>query len=63
MNFVRNLLHQVLVLLNIIIAIIDNTNPRNIKIVGISEYNASPKINAARGSEPDRSIDETPESI
>ena len=46
-----------------IIAIIDNNNPKNIRIDGISEYNINPKINAARGSEPDKNIDETPESI
>ena len=63
MNFVYNLLYQVFVLLRNIIAIIDNNNPKNIRIDGISEYNINPKINAARGSEPDKNIDETPESI
>ena len=44
-------------------AIIDNMNPQNIKIVGISEYRNNPKTNAANGSAPDNNIDETPESI
>ena len=63
MNFVSNLLHQEFVLLNSIMAIIDNMNPQNIKIVGISEYMSNPKTNAANGSAPDNNIDETPESI
>ena len=38
-------------------------NPQNINGVGISEYIASPNINAARGSAPDMNIEEVPESI
>ena len=44
-------------------AIIDNMNPQNIKLVGVSEYKNNPKTNAANGSAPDNNIDETPESI
>ena len=40
-----------------------STNPQNINIVGISLYRKNPKIKAARGSAPDNSIDEIPESI
>ena len=50
-------------MLNIIIAIIVKMNPQNIRGVGISEYNANPKINAANGSAPDSNIEDTPESI
>lgn len=50
-------------MLSIIIAAIDMTNPQNIKGVGISEYIKSPNINAARGSAPERSIDDVPESM
>lgn len=46
-----------------VIAIIVSMNPQNIGIVGISEYMMSPKINAARGSAPDKKMDDTPESI
>ena len=42
---------------------IDNRNPANIRMLGTSEYIASPKANAAKGSEPDSNIEDMPESI
>ena len=40
-----------------------NMNPQNIRGVGTSEYIKSPKISAAKGSAPDKNIEDVPESI
>lgn len=50
-------------LVNSIMAAIDRMNPQNIRGVGISEYIKSPNINAANGSAPERSMEDTPESM
>lgn len=44
-------------------AIMLSINPKNIKNVGISQYNKNPKIKAANGSAPESSIEDTPDSI
>ena len=44
-------------------AIMLSINPKNIKIVGISKYIKNPKIKAAKGSAPDKNMEDTPESI
>lgn len=46
-----------------VIEMIVNKNPQNIKIDGISEYIKKPNINAAKGSAPDNKMDDTPESM
>ena len=48
---------------SIVIAPTVKRNPQNISNDGISEYMRSPKINAAKGSAPDRKMDDVPESM
>ena len=48
---------------SIVIAPTVRRNPQNISNDGISEYMRSPKINAAKGSAPDRKMDDVPESM
>ena len=47
----------------IVIATTVKINPQNIRSDGISEYKSNPKINAAKGSAPDRKMDDVPESM